>query len=116
MNKTHEKTPRKADSARKGPVGPSAPKPEPAPERTSLAVERAEGEGMAAPAVPQEKASELEGEGSYSAARRYDEGVQRSVAEGDTEKLAKEAARALDGPEGAELRKAAQAAKKGHAA
>jgi hypothetical protein len=57
----------------------------------------------------------LEGEGSYSAARRYDEGVQRSVEKGDAEKLGKEAARALDSSEGKELRKAEKAAKHGHA-
>lgn len=76
-------------------------------ERPSLSLERAEGEGMIAPAP------ELEGEGSYTATRRYDEGVARSVAEGETERLASEAAEALDGPEGDELRKAEQAAKRG---
>jgi len=81
-------------------------------ERPSLAGERAEGEGMLAP--DDDQASKLEGEGSYTATRRYDEGVARSVAEGTTEELAKKAAQALDGPEGPELRKAEQAAKQGH--
>jgi hypothetical protein len=65
--------------------------------------------------APEERGPEMEGEGSYTAARHYDEGVERSVAKGDTERLANEAAKALDGPEGAELRKAEQAAKHGHA-
>jgi hypothetical protein len=76
----------------------------------SLDAERAEGEGMIAP-VP-----EVEGEGSYTATRRYDEGVARSVAEGDAKRLADEAAAALDGPEGDELRRAEKAAKQGHKA
>jgi hypothetical protein len=102
-----------------GPSKPGAgPARAPAHERPSLPGERAEGEGMIAsgPAPAKGKApaaSELEGEGSYSAARRYDEGVQRSVKKGDVEKLAEEAAKALDGPEGKVLRDAEQAAKHG---
>ena len=94
----------------------------PVADRPSLSGERAEGEGMIAPehdpvkkTTPAKPAAEVEGEGSYSATRRYDEGVQRSVAKGDVERLAKEAAQALDGPEGDELRRAEQAAKRGHA-
>ena len=82
-------------------------------ERASLPGERAEGEGMIAP-DPEADPTQLEGEGSYTATRRYDEGVERSVAEGKTEELASKAAAALDGPEGDELRKAEQAAKHGH--
>ena len=75
--------------------------------------ERAEGEGMIAP-DPEADPTQLEGEGSYTATRRYDEGVERSVAEGKTDELARKAAAALDGPEGDDLRKAEQAAKNGH--
>lgn len=82
-------------------------------ERASLPGERAEGEGMLAPDSEADPA-QLEGEGSYTATRRYDEGVERSVTEGKTDELAKKAAAALDGPEGEELRKAEQAAKHGH--
>jgi len=82
-------------------------------ERASLPGERAEGEGMIAP-DPEVDPSKLEGEGSYTATRRYDEGVERSVAEGKTDELARKAAAALDGPEGDELRNAEQAAKHGH--
>lgn len=71
--------------------------------------ERAENEGMLAPTP-----DKLEGEGNYTAARRYDAGVAHSVDKGDIERLAKEAAQALDGPEGAKLRAAEQAAKQGH--
>lgn len=78
-----------------------------AKERPSLAGERAESEGMIAPPP------KIEGEGSYVATRGYDEGVARSVAAGKSEELAKKASRALDGPEGDELRAAERAAKKG---
>ena len=81
-------------------------------ERMSLAGERAEGEGMIAP-DPENDQSKVEGEGSYTATHNYDAGVERSVAEGRTEELAQKAAKALDGPEGDELRKAEQAAKQG---
>lgn len=104
---------------------PAKPQTKPGVERASLPGERAEAEGMIAPtpgkATPQKQAGAgkattegLEGEGSYSATHRYDAGVARSVAKGDTEKLAEEAAKALDGPEGAELRQAEQSAKHGH--
>ena len=114
MNKQQDQSLKGAKGQSKGGAAPARA---PAAERPSLAVERAEGEGMIAPAPDTAKgaASELEGEGSYTAARRYDEGVQQSVAKGNTEKLSKEAAKALDGPEGADLKKAEQAAKHGHA-
>ena len=56
---------------------------------------------------------QLEGEGSYTAARRYREGVEGSVEQGDTEKLAKKAVDALDGAEGPALREAEESAKQG---
>lgn len=55
------------------------------------------------------------GEGNVAADRRYREGVERSVREGDTEQLAQEAAEALDGPEGDSLRAAEEAGKRGRA-
>lgn len=61
------------------------------------------------------RANPVGGEGNMDADRRYREGVERSVREGDTDKLAKEAADALDGPEGASLRAAEEAAKGGQA-
>jgi hypothetical protein len=54
----------------------------------------------------------VEGEGSYTADRRYREGVQRSEQAGRSDELAKEASKALDGPEGAVLREAEERAKR----
>jgi hypothetical protein len=91
---------------------PDAHAKRPGGERASLPGERAEGEGMIAPEPTHEAG--LEGEGSYTATHRYDEGVARSVAAGKSEELGKKAAKALDGPEGDELREAEKAAKQGH--
>lgn len=55
----------------------------------------------------------VEGEGSYEATHRYNEGLSKSIERGDGEKLAKKAAKALDGTEGDELLEAAEKAKKG---
>ena len=56
---------------------------------------------------------DLQGEGNYDATRRYDEGVKQSIDKGKTEELADKAKKALEGPEGEELRKAEEMAKKG---
>ncbi len=50
--------------------------------------------------------SKIEGEGSYTAARDYNKGVAKSVAAGKSEEQAKAASKALDGKEGAELKRA----------
>ncbi len=74
---------------------------------------------MTTKGIPQVKQSErkgVEGEGSYEGTRRYDAGVQKSVEKGNSEKLGKEAEKALDGPEGDELRKADEAGKMGKTA
>jgi hypothetical protein len=47
-----------------------------------------------------------EGEGSQTAARQYNETTKQFVEKEDVEAKAEEAARALEGEEGAELRKA----------
>jgi hypothetical protein len=52
-----------------------------------------------------------EGEGSRTAAHRYEEGVRRTVQTGHIAEKAAEAVRALASPEGAELRRAEAAAK-----
>ncbi len=52
-----------------------------------------------------------EGEGSRTAARRYNEGVERTVREGRVEKAAHEAERAIESDEGEELREAEEEAK-----
>lgn len=68
------------------------------------------------PVPDRERASgvqQVEGEGSYTASRNYRDGLERSVQQGNTERLADDAAAALDGSEGAELRQAEQQAKQG---
>jgi hypothetical protein len=60
------------------------------------------------------KSGAVEGEGSYTAARRYNEGVKRSVDSGKTEELAQKAKEALAGPEGPELKRAERIGKKGN--
>ena len=56
--------------------------------------------------------AKIEGEGSYSATRDYNKGVAKSVAAGKSGQQAKEAKRALEGDEGAELRRAEEAGKR----
>ena len=95
-------------------VGAAARAPQPS---DAGARERAENEGMPArlsvPLVITTPPSELEGEGSRTAAHHYEEGVKRSIEQGTTEALAEEARLALDGPEAATLRQAEQAARLG---
>jgi hypothetical protein len=52
------------------------------------------------------KTSKVEGEGSYTAAREYDQQVEKTVKSGKVEKKAQEAKRALEGKEGADLTRA----------
>jgi hypothetical protein len=59
------------------------------------------------------KPNKLEGEGSYTATRRYNAHVREEIAQGKVQTGAGAARQALAGPEGAELRRAEQAAKKG---
>ncbi len=59
------------------------------------------------------KKSELEGEGSYTATRRYNQHLAEAMDSGDIEAAADEARRAVEGPEGKELARAAEEAKKG---
>jgi hypothetical protein len=60
------------------------------------------------------KAGQVQGEGDYVSARRYDE-AQEAFAKDSAkvEKKAKEAEAALDGPEGAELERARRESAKG---
>jgi hypothetical protein len=65
---------------------------------------RAAGAARKRQAVPRE--GKVQGEGDYVAGRRFQE-AERSFAErGPVEKKAREAAQALDGPEGSELERA----------
>jgi hypothetical protein len=50
--------------------------------------------------------SQIQGEGNYDAARKFDEEERAFVKKGGVEVKAKEAEQALDGPEGADLEKA----------
>jgi hypothetical protein len=57
--------------------------------------------------------SKVQGEGDYEAARHYDEKLEKFVAEKKSEipKMAKDAEKALDGPQGDELRRAEEKGK-----
>ena len=52
-----------------------------------------------------------EGEGSRTAAHNYNKGTADFIASGKVPKAARDAEKALDGPEAAELKKAEEAAK-----
>ena len=57
--------------------------------------------------------SEIEGEGSYTASRRYNEGLKKHIETENVEELAEAAREALEGVEGEELREAEQRGKRG---
>jgi hypothetical protein len=52
--------------------------------------------------------TQIQGEGNYDAARKFDDEERAFVESGQVEKKAREAEDALDGPEGPELEKARQ--------
>ena len=58
--------------------------------------------------------NQIEGEGSYTATRRYNEGVEQSVRAGKSDTLAEEAKRALEGKDGADLKQAEKIGKSGN--
>jgi len=60
-----------------------------------------------------DKPEAVEGEGSYTATRRYNEHLEQSIKKGNSDALAHEAETALEGPEGEALRKAEQIGKSG---
>ncbi len=53
-----------------------------------------------------------EGEGNHTAAKQYNDAQKRFAASGKVEPAAKDAARAVDGPEGPDLRKAEEIGKR----
>ena len=53
------------------------------------------------------------GEGNPDAARRYNQGVEKTVKEGHVDDLAEKAKKALEGSEGGALRQAEEQGKKG---
>ena len=59
------------------------------------------------------KKSEREGEGSYSATRKYNQHLGEAIDSGDIQAAADEARRAIDGPEGPELKRAEEQGKAG---
>jgi hypothetical protein len=61
--------------------------------------------GEATPAAPAPE-MQNEGEGSRTAARRYDAGAEKMAKSGKVEELARKAKEALDGPEAEELERA----------
>ena len=56
--------------------------------------------------------SEIEGEGSYSGARQYDEATEKFAKSGKVGAKAREAKKAVDGPEGAGLKRAEEEGKR----
>jgi hypothetical protein len=59
------------------------------------------------------KASKVQGEGDYEAARRFDSDEAKFVRSGKVREKAREAEKALDGPEGEALERARVASAKG---
>ncbi len=59
------------------------------------------------------KSPDLQGEGNYDATKKYDNGLTDYLKKGTSDEAAEKARRAIDGPEGEELRLAEQEAKKG---
>jgi hypothetical protein len=59
------------------------------------------------------KGNQLEGEGSYTGTRRYNEHLKEHQKTHDTEELAEQARKALEGDEKAELEEAEQRGKRG---
>jgi hypothetical protein len=55
----------------------------------------------------------IEGEGSYSGTRAYNKATEKFIKDGKVDKAAKEAERALDSPEGDELKKPEEKGKAG---
>jgi len=71
----------------------------------------------ASPNTARSGTSRVEGEGSYTATRSYNRNLMRAVADGAGIKLGAERARkAVEGPEGAELRAAEKRGKAGPSA
>jgi len=55
----------------------------------------------------------VEGEGSYSATRRYNKHLGEAIESGELDQGAEAARRAVEGPEGEQLARAAEQAKRG---
>ena len=70
---------------------------------------------MADASVSKEKPHKngLEGEGSYTGTREYNKHLQRHQKEADVDALADKARKAVEGPEGPELKRAEEQGKRG---
>jgi hypothetical protein len=62
---------------------------------------------------PPPQAGKVEGEGSYTSTRRYNEHLKKTIETKDTEELGEQARRALEGEERQELEEAERRAKRG---
>jgi hypothetical protein len=65
-----------------------------------------------AQATPSAPAQANEGEGNRTAAHRYNQGTKDFIESGQVDEKAREAAKAVSGPEGEELRQAEETAKR----
>lgn len=63
------------------------------------------------PAAQPEKNAGVEGEGSYTATRKYNADLEKALEKGNTEELAEKARKALEGPERKELEEAERVGK-----
>jgi hypothetical protein len=61
----------------------------------------------------QEQSTQVEGEGSYTGTRRYNEHLKQHIETQNTEELAEQARKALEGDEKAELEEAERRGKRG---
>ena len=61
----------------------------------------------------QDDKSRIEGEGSYSGTREYNKRTEKFIKSGKVDKAAKDAEKAIDGAEGAELARAEEKGKAG---
>jgi hypothetical protein len=91
------------------PAKPRRDLPQPDPERALQGTPRSPTTAGGSSASSPEGPEPVEGDGGHTGARRYRESVQRPMEQGSSEKLADEAAEALDGPEGADSRHAQRA-------
>ena len=104
QKKGQEKSPSDKDTARMTPASPAA-----AARHRAESDEPMDEEGQ----LEADDESENEGEGSRTAARNYNQGLKQNMAKGQTEEDAKRAERAIEGPEGEELKRAEQEGKRG---
>jgi hypothetical protein len=105
-----------ARSKEEKPVMPKSKPKRQSPARSSQAAPASRpSPARSSPAAPR-TGQKNEGEGNRTAARRYDRAVEQTVKSGTVPEKARAAVRALEGPEGNELRRAEAQAKQGKTA